>query len=291
MNYMLKNIILTPMNFLYKYSPSLALKILFRIKNGYKLNLDNPQTYNEKIQWIKLYDKNKLMPICADKFTVREFVNSRGCSEILNELIWEGYYPEEIPFDTLPNQFVIKVTHGSGFNILCTDKSKIDEVKIVNQLNKWLKRKFIRCYGEWFYGVVKPRIIIEKFLSDTTQDIPIDYKIMCFNGVPKYMIVDTDRYSGHKRNVYDLNWNFRYDVSMGFNNDEPMNKPIKFNEMLRYASVLSEGFRHARVDLYLVNEKIYFGEITFTNGAGFDKIQPYEFDLEMGKLVNISKSQ
>jgi len=288
MNYTIKNIILTPINILYRLSPSLALRILFRIKNGYKLNLDNPKTYNEKIQWIKLFDKDELIPICADKFTVREFVDSRGCPEILNDLIWEGYNPEEIPFDSLPKKFAIKATHGSGFNILCTDKSKIDEVKIKKQLNKWLKRKFIRCYGEWFYGIVKPRIIIEKYLSDDTQDIPIDYKIMCFNGIPKFIIVDTDRFTGHKRNIYDLDWNFRKEVSMGFKNDKPILPPKKLAEMLRYASTLSKGFRHARVDLYLVNEKIYFGEITFTNGAGFDRIMPYEFDIEMGELFKIN---
>src|SRR5690625_4737541 len=129
MNNITKNIILTPMNLLYKISPKLCLKILFRLKTGYKLNLENPTTYNEKLQWIKLYDRDPLMAKCADKYTVRDYVKAEGCEEILNDLLWEGFNPDEIPFDDLPEQFVIKVTHGSTFNIICKDKSQLDKPK------------------------------------------------------------------------------------------------------------------------------------------------------------------
>ena len=151
-----KRIILTPLNILYKISPKLELELLFWMKQGYRLNLKNPKTFNEKIQWIKLYDKNHLMPKCVDKYTVREYVKSKGCGDILNELLWEGFNPEDIPFDKLPNRFVIKVTHGSTFNIICKNKKKLNIPEAKEKLSKWLKEKFIPCYGEWFYGIEKP---------------------------------------------------------------------------------------------------------------------------------------
>lgn len=139
LNPILKNIILFPMNIIYKIKPEPALKILFRLKNGYKLNLENPSTYNEKLQWIKLNYRNDLMPICTDKYTVRQYVKDCGSGDLLNELLWEGFDPSEIPFDDLPEQFVIKVTHGSGFNIICKSKKELDRKKQLNYLINGLK--------------------------------------------------------------------------------------------------------------------------------------------------------
>src|SRR5699024_147581 len=133
------------------------------IKTGDKLDLKHPQTYNEKLQWLKLYYKNPKIPQCVDKYQVREYVRNKGLDYILNDLLWEGFNPEDIPFDDLPNKFVIKATHGQGYNIICTDKSKLNYSKTIKTLNKWLDTKFLPSYGEWFYGVVKPRIIVEKF--------------------------------------------------------------------------------------------------------------------------------
>ena len=291
MNNIAKNIILTPFNILYKINPELNLKILYRLQTGQKLSLEKPITYNEKLQWIKLYDKNELMPKCCDKYTVREYVESCGCSEILNDLIWEGFDPSDIPFDDLPKQFVIKVTHGSGFNIICNNKDELDRVKTIKQLNIWLKGKFIPCYGEWFYGVIKPRIIIEKFLSDDKSTIPEDYKIMCFHGEPRYIIVDTDRFTHHKRNIYDLNWNLLEGYNMGFDNDNPIEKNEKLEELLEYSRKISKNFKHARIDFYVVDNKIYFGEITFTNGAGFDRIAPHSFNIEMGNWLKLPNEE
>lgn len=290
MKYGIKRILLFPLNVLYTLSPKTALKILFRLNNGYKLNLDNPITYNEKLQWVKLNYRHPLLTKLVDKYTVREYVSSK-CPEILNTLYWDGFDPEKIPWDTLPDKFVIKVTHGSGFNIICTDKSKLDKKQTERKLENWLKTKFLKCYGEWFYGVERPRIIIEKYLESDTGDVPEDYKIFCFNGEPKYIIVDTDRFKGHKRNVYDLNWNFKKGISMGFPNDKPLSKKTdeETQNLLKYAKILSEGFPHVRVDLYLINGKVYFGELTFTNQAGFDRITPYEFDVELGKYFDIKK--
>lgn len=282
-----KRIMLTPFNLLYKISPELELKILFRIKQGYKLNLKNPKTFNEKIQWIKLYDKNPLMPKCVDKYTVREYVESKGCSNILNKLLWEGFDPEKIPFDNLPNKFVIKITHGSTFNIICTDKNKLNIKETKIKLRKWLKEKFIPCYGEWFYGIEKPRIIIEQYIE--SKNGLKDYKVFCFNGIPKYIGVYSERETGDtKQELYDINWNLIEGKTGKFRN--PINvtkKPCQLDDLLQYAKKLSEDFKLARIDFFIENEQIYFGEITFTSGAGFDKFSSYQFDLQLGNLLSL----
>lgn len=258
------------------------------MKNGYKLNPKNPVTYNEKLQWVKLYYKNPLLPKLVDKYTVREYIEKRA-PETLTQLYWNGFDAKDIPWDELPDRFVIKATHGSGFNIICTDKEKLDKQKVIEELNSWLKTKFLKCYGEWFYGAERPRIIIEEYLDNGSGKAPEDYKILCFDGKAKYVIVDTDRFIEHKRNVYDLKWNFRNDVTMDFKNDKPIKKPANLDELIRYAELLSKGFPHVRVDLYDVGGKIYFGEMTFTNGAGFDPIKPYEFDVELGSYFKIPR--
>lgn len=288
MNTLTKNIILFPFNCLYKINPELELKLMFRLKQGYSLDLKNPKTYNQKLQWIKLYDHNELMPPCCDKYTVRDYVKGMGCGEILNELYWHGENPDDIPYDTLPDQFVIKVTHGSTFNIIVKDKRKLDRQETASKLRKWLKAEFIACYGEWFYGKVKPRIIVEKYLEDSNSQELRDYKIFCFNGKAGFIDVHTGRFSEHKRNVYDLNWNFLDDVYLKYDHDAPIPRPSVLDELLQYAEKLSRPFLHARVDFFIVNDKIYFGEITFTNGAGFDRIKPYSFDKKMGDLLNLS---
>ncbi len=283
-----KKLLLMPFDILYRVSPEATLKFLFKLKTGRKLNLANPLTFNEKLQWIKLYYKNPMLVKLVDKYTVREFVGSKA-PELLTHLYWNGFDANEIPWDELPDRFVLKVTHGSGYNIICTDKKLLNKKKCVKQLNKWLNEKYLRCYGEWFYGVERPRIIIEEFLDAGNGTVPCDYKFLCFSGEPRYVIVDTDRFSGHKRNVYDLEWNFQPDKKfLNFANDKPMLKPSCLNDLLRYAKILSEGVPHVRVDLYCVNDKIYFGEMTFTNGAGFSPL-PIEFDLELGGYLELSK--
>jgi len=137
----LKEILLMPFNWLYKISPKYTFKILFLLKLRKKLDLKNPKTYNEKIQWIKLYDKNPLMPYCSDKYHVRKYLQDKGLGHLLNELYWEGFNPEEIPFDNLPNKFVIKVTHGSTYNIICDNKEDLDKEKTIKLLNKWKNKK------------------------------------------------------------------------------------------------------------------------------------------------------
>jgi hypothetical protein len=289
MDNLIKSIILTPLNILYKINHKLELEILFRLKCGYKLNLKDPKTYNEKIQWIKLNDHNPMMTKCCDKYAVREYVERKNCREILNELIWEGFHPENIPFDSLPDKFVIKVTHGSTFNIICTDKSKLDRVDVIKKCKKWLKAKFLEPYGEWFYGVEKPRVIVEEYLDDGTGRLR-DYKVYCFNGKPRFIGVDSgDESKGtHYKDIYDLCWNLIPEYEMAYpNSGIPMEKPEALNELLKYATILSEDFLHARADFYIVNGKIVFGEITFSNSAGFGRVEPKEFALKMGGYLKL----
>lgn len=288
MNATLKNVILTPFNILYKISPKLELQLLFFLKLGYRLDLKNPKTFNEKLQWIKLYDRDDNKPECVDKYTVREFVKERNCGELLNDLLWQGTNPEEIPFDELPDQFVIKATHGQGMNIICKDKAQLDIPKTIKTLKKWLKVKYLPCYGEWFYDVVPPRIIIEKFL-DENGDCPKDFKVFCFHGEPQLIDVHMDRFIAHKRNFYDLDWNVIKGVAIKYPTDENevIEKPEQLEELLESARKLSKGFLHVRVDFYIVDSKIYFGEMTFTNGAGFSKISPKEFDVWLGEQCKL----
>lgn len=288
MDNLVKSIILSPFNILYKIAPEVDLKILFRIKQGYSLDLKNPQTYNEKLQWIKLYDKNPLMPKCCDKYTVREYVKRQGCADILNNLIWEGFNPEDIPFDNLPEKYVIKVTHGSTFNIIQNGKRKISKEDVVAKCRKWLEAKFLPCYGEWFYGIEKPRIIVEDFIESQDDEQLRDYKVFCFNGVPRMICIDTDRFTCHKRDMYDENWKNYPGEGMGFPvSERGFDKPKRLDDLLKYAAILSKPFNHARVDFYLVGEHIIFGEITFTNGAGFDRFSSYDFDLMMGRWLTL----
>lgn len=291
MNNLIKNAILAPFNVLYKISPEVDLKLLFFIKQHYRLNLDEPKTYNEKLQWIKLYDHNSLMPICCDKYTVREFVRKQGCGEILNELYWEGFNPNEIPFESLPEKFVIKVTHGSTFNIICKDKSKLNKEKAINDCKKWLNAKFLPCYGEWFYGKEKPRVIVEKFIESTDDDQLRDYKVFCYNGEPEFIRVDTDRFTDHKDRIYDKEWKLLDGVHMGHGfGYREINRPNCLNDLLNYSRILSKPFLHARVDFYIVDNQPIFGEITFTNGAGFDRFSSYDFDLRIGNLLNLGRN-
>lgn len=288
MDNLTKNRLLIPMNFLYKISPKLSLEILYKLKTGYTLNLNKPVTYNEKLQWIKLYDKNPLMPFCCDKFLVREYVRSRDCGDILNELFWEGFDPEDIPFERLPNQFIIKVTHGSSFNVICKNKEDLNREKTRDLLNKWLNMKFLPCYGEWFYGVERPRVIVEKYLENKDIGGLLDYKVFCFHGKPRliYVMTIADRKAG---NIYDVDFNFIPNVKLGGGTDLTFDvpKPDNLDEMLDYARKLSRDFIHVRVDLYNINRKVVFGELSFTKGAGFSKITPHSFDIEMGSWLTL----
>lgn len=286
-----KSILLAPFNLLYRLSPELDLKLLFRLKQGYRLNLKQPRTYSEKLQWIKLYDRNPLMPKCCDKFAVRDYVKDCGCGELLNPLIWEGFDPADIPFDALPKKCAIKATHGSTFNILCQDTSKLDRAETVEKCREWLRARYLPCYGEWFYGVERPRIIVEEYIETDDPAGLRDYKIYCFNGVPKMVALHSGRFGDHRKDLYDRDWHYLRDKSIAYPpSGVPVEKPAVWDQVLRYAERLSAPFLHARVDFYIVGDRIIFGEITFTPGSGFDRFCSYDFDLETGRLLSLGRA-
>lgn len=231
------------------------------------------------------------MPICCDKYAVRKYIESKGYGCLLNKLIWQGFNPEEIPFDELPERFVIKVTHGSTFNIICEDKTTLNREEVVVKCKKWLKAKFLPCYGEWFYGIEKPRVIVEEYLEGDNGLPLFDYKFFCFNGIPQMIYVDTWKDGQHAINAYDTDFNLFKGVELGYPNDDntDVEPPASLNEMIKIASDLSKDFLHVRVDFYYSHGKIYFGELTFTKGAGFGKIKPLDFDYKMGQWLELPK--
>lgn len=292
MNNLQKNILLAPFNLLYNISPELELKLLFRIRQGYKLNLNAPRTYNEKLQWIKLYDRNPLMPKCCDKYTVRQYVADQGCKEILNRLLWQGFEPANIPFDELPEKYVIKATHGSTFNIIQDGTKEISRKEVIDKCRRWLKEKYLPCYGEWFYGIEKPRIIVEDFIESQDDKQLRDYKVFCFNGRARMIRVDTERFTNHKMDFFDTNWDRIQGARVGYPvSGRAFPKPEVLGELLSYAEALSKPFYHARVDFYIVGKRIYFGELTFTNGAGFGRFSTYAFDRMIGDWLCLDKQQ
>lgn len=270
---------------------SLMIMTQYRIKLGRKLNLINPQRYSEKLQWYKLNYRNPLMTQCADKYGVREYIKSKGLRHILNELYVVYDNVEEINLDQLPDKFVMKTTNGSGTNILCKDKTTICLEDIKKSLDHWINRDYFASGREWAYKDVVPRIIVEEYLEDEKNPFEgiNDYKFICFNGEAKYIVLDVDRQVNHKRNIYDINWNF-----INVNTDHPnfgdcVPKPEGLNEMLRVVNVFAEDFPCVRVDLYWVNEKVYFGELTFYPWTGYIKFDPDEFDYIVGEQFNLPK--
>ena len=264
------------------------LKLAFKHNTGYSLNLDNPQTFNEKLQWLKLNDRHPEYTKMVDKATAKEYVAAIvGEKYIIPTIgLWESV--DEIDWDSLPAQFVIKCTGDSGGVVVCKDKNKLDIASAKAKLKKGWGRNYCKYNKEYPYENIRPRIIAEEYLEDESGYELKDYKIFCFNGEPKLIEVDFDRFNGHKRNVYDLNWNL-IDLIIKFPGDKSrkIEKPIHFDEMLYVAAQLSKGIPHVRVDLYNVNGKIYFGELTFFHGSGMEKIDPIEWDYKLGNLIKL----
>lgn len=292
MNTQLKNLILTPFNILYRINPVLSTRLLYRLKLRRPLNLKQPQTYLEKLNWLKLYDRNPLLPVCADKYRARSYIEERGLGQYLPKLLWHGGDPEAIPFDRLPDQFVLKVSTGCGYNIICRDKASLDIEQAKAKLRRWMKGDYLPCYGEWMYAQSQPEIIVEEFLSDGEHPVPVDYKFFCFNGLEGSVgciTVDTGRYVHHKRNTYDRNWNFLPEVLFRYDQeiDEPIPKPACFEEMCAAAAKLAQPFVHVRVDFYVIGSRFYIGEMTFFNGAGFGLVRPESFNQKLGSWMRL----
>ncbi|MGY6213109.1 ATP-grasp fold amidoligase family protein [Cytobacillus firmus] len=262
------------------------IKIQYRIKTGRKLNLDNPKRFTEKLQWYKLNYRDPLMTKCADKYEVREYVASKGLSDILVPIYGVYNRGEDIDFEKLPGKFVLKTTNGSHTNILCKDKSQLDLVNTRKTLNRWLQRsKQTKAGREWAYYNIKPRIICEKYLEDNSNEFDgiNDYKFICMNGKVQFVYVDVDRFKTQKRNFYDTNWNYINVKSDHPNIEDCVPKPEGLEKMLKIANILAQDFPQVRVDLYWVNGKVIFGELTFYLLSGYVNFAPDEFDYVLGE--------
>lgn len=274
------------------YTDESLIKRKFKKRLGREVELDNPVKFNDKLQWLKLNWYDPLATKAADKYGVREIVAERIGPEYLNELYGVYESVDEINLDELPQSFVLKGTHGSGYNIICKDKNKMDWKKEFKKMERWLNINYFWQNREWVYKDIKPRIICEKYLEDPETDDLRDYKIFCFNGEPKLVQVHLDRFNSHKRNFYNIDWNF-IDVENANPNEEDIEikEPKNFDKMLRLSKILSEGFPHVRVDFYEVKNKMYFGELTFFHGSGMEWFSPEEFEITLGNWLELPKSE
>ena len=263
----------------------IMLKLQYRIKTGRKLNLSNPRRFTEKLQWYKMYYRNPIMHTCCDKYLVRDYVKSKGLEDILVKLYNRYNSIADVEWDKLPEQFVIKTTNGGGglHVVVCNDKSQLNIEDLQSKL--YCKKKVSRTGGrEWAYYGLGPGVVVEELLinEDRPEAGINDYKIFCYDGKPKYIIVDVDRYIGHKRNFYDVEWNDLKITSDCPAADREINKPDNLEELLRVAKILSDGFPFVRVDLYSVHGKVYFGELTFYPWSGYVQYTPDFADYLFG---------
>lgn len=269
-------------------SDRLFVELTYFLSHKRRVNLKHPQRFNDKLQWLMLYYKNWNYTDMVDKYRVKPIVAKIiGEEHIIPTLgVWDRF--EDIEFEQLPNQFVLKCNHDSGGLVVVSDKSKFDKESARKKIVKSLKRNFYYRSREYAYKNVKPVILAEKYMVDETGWQLKDYKIFCFHGEPKYIEVDYDRFVNHKLNVYDTDWNF-VDFYMTSHNDPnaDIKKPEKLNEMLELARKLANGTIFVRVDFYYCNGKIYFGEMTYTPGSGHIHFTPDEWDFKLGSLINL----
>lgn len=274
----------------YFFSDVAMVKKMFKKEMGREVNLNNPKEFSDKIQWLKLNWYDPLATKCADKYEVRDFVRERVGEEILNELYAVYDSVEEIDISELPTSFVLKGTHGSGFNIVCHDKSKVNWEEAFVKMRRWLNLNYFYKYREWVYKDIQPRIICEKYLSEDNEKTSLtDYKFYCFNGDPLYCQVIKNREFGGTIDFFDKEWN-----RMEFNGLQEMPhskgkipKPEGYKNMLEYARNLSKDFPFVRVDLYYVKRRIYFGELTFFPRSGFGSFSPPEWNTKIGNLLKL----
>ena len=271
------------------------LKKSFKVLMGKELDLAHPKTYNEKIQWLKLYDRNPRYTTLVDKYEVKKVVAEMiGEEYVIPTLgVWNSF--DEIDFEKLPKQFVLKCTHDSGGLVICKDKDTLNIKAVKKKINKSLSRNYYYSGREWPYKNVKPRIIAEQYMENTNGTAINDYKIQCFNGEPDNILVCVDRYSdtGVKYHYFSKEWKYLPYCPYDEISEDQINieRPEKLSEMLEIAKKLSEGIPQLRVDLYEIGGKVYFGELTFFSSSGFDTDITKEADLLMGKKLILKSEQ
>ncbi len=273
------------------------LKIFFKSRLGYKLNLKEPRTFNEKLQWLKLHDKNPKYIRLADKAEVKQIVADMiGEQYVIPTYgVWDKF--DDIDFSVLPDKFVLKCTHDSGSVVVVSDKRNFDRLAAKRKISSRLRKNYFYLGREWPYKHIRPRIIAEKYLEDSSQksaletDSLTDYKIMCFHGTARMSFVCTERFSpdGLKVTFYDREWNVlpferHYKKSMN-----PMPKPESYEQMIRMAEKLSSGIPFARIDFYESAGRPYFGEITLYPGTGVEEFTPRKWDFRLGQWIDLKK--
>lgn len=265
------------------------LKKLFKVRMGKELNLENPTTFSEKLQWLKIHNRHPQQTIMVDKVWAKEYVAKIIGEQYIIPTLAVYDKPENIDFDALPNQFVLKCTHDSGGIVICKDKSKLNYKEVRNKFKKWLKTNYYYQNREWPYKDVKPRIIAELYMEDESNEELKDFKIFCFNGVPKYCQVIAGRKSMMTIDFYDKNW-----VHQDFH--EPRiypfsltghKAPLNYDTMLDLATKLSDGQPFLRVDFYEINGKLFWGELTFYPTSGMGGFSPDEWDYKFGSWITL----
>jgi len=272
------------------------LKIQYRLRTGTTLNLDKPTLYNEKIQWLKLNYKSDLLTQCVDKWAVRDYVKSKGLKHILIRAYGPFESLDNIDKSILPNQFIIKLTNGSGFNLICFDKNKFDFDMADRKFKKWKKINFYASRREWAYKNVKNRIMIEDLISGEDHSLPPDFRFFCFHGEVKFIAVDLNsvengvKTSNYYRHLYSPQWRpiearINYPKKPNFE----VSKPDNLQDLIAIAERLSHDFPAVRIDLYNTDNGIRFGEITFYHASGYQNISPPSFHREIGSYLDLEK--
>lgn len=264
------------------------LKRLYHAETGRTLNLNEPKSFNEKLQWLKIHDRKDIYSTMADKYLVKEYVAQKIGAEHTIPLLGVWDTANEIDFDKLPEQFVLKCTHDSHGLVICKDKSKLDLSAAKDKLNKCLKRNYYYAFREWPYKNISPRVIAEKYMEDESGELK-DYKVLCFDGVPRLIELHQGRFSGeHYQDFYDTQWEKTKIVQYG---EQPHGsiapKPEGLNEMLRLSGILSQNIPHVRVDWYIISGKPYFGEFTFYDASGMDLFLDERDDLMIGSWITV----
>lgn len=273
---------------------SLMVRIQYRIKMGFWPNLSNPTRFTEKMQLYKIYYRNPVLPMCIDKYMVRDYVKNKGLGGCLNEVYGVYDSAEDIVFADLPSEFVIKSTDGAGCNniIICRDKCNLNIENTIRTVNSWLSlNQGVNPGREWGYLNIKPKILVEKFIYEDSHPNKFltDYKFFCFNGRVYSFFVLTDRDNNAKLNFYAKNWiplNVKSDSYS--KSDKAIEKPKNFDRMLEVSEILSKDFPHVRVDLYNIDGVVIFGEMTFYSGSGYWGFEPDLYDFELGNQFDIT---
>lgn len=269
------------------------LKRMFKDKTGYDLNLDNPQTFNEKLQWLKIHDRKPEYTVMVDKYKVKQYIAEKIGEQYVIPLLGVWDNANDIDFNKLPDKFVLKCNHNSGEGMfICKDKSKLDDKKISSirkKLNSAVSRNYFWQGREWPYKNVERKIIAEKYMEDAKTGELIDYKFMCFNGEVKCSFVCNDRFSndGLKVTFYDKEWNIMPFERHYPRSRTPIAKPYCYDEMIKIAEKLSENIPFVRVDFYEINNQIYFGEMTFFPGGGMEEFTPVDWDYTLGSWLRL----